>query len=203
MAFRALSSAPRALGQRAAAAASPRLMSRPVSQQRLFHASRPAAVAVGDALPSLEVLVENSPGNKVNLADEFAGVKRGVVVGVPAAFSGACSQKHVPSYMQHPQVAQIIAEGGQVVVVSVNDAFVMKAWGDQLDPVQESGIRFLGDPAGEFTKALDLDFDSTAIFGNRRAKRYALVIEDGKVKSVHVEPDNTGTDVSMADKVLG
>lgn len=55
-------------------------------------------------------------------------------------------------------------------------------------------IRFLGDPAGEFTKALELDFDSTAIFGNRRSKRYALVLEDGKVKSVHVEPDNTGTD---------
>lgn len=54
-------------------------------------------------------------------------------------------------------------------------------------------IRFLADPSGEFTKALDLDFDSVAIFGNRRSKRYALVLEDGKVTSVHVEPDNTGT----------
>jgi hypothetical protein len=52
----------------------------------------------------------------------------------------------------------------------------------------------LGDPAGEFTKALDLDFDASAFFGNNRSKRYALVIEDGKVKSAHVEPDNTGTD---------
>ncbi len=53
-------------------------------------------------------------------------------------------------------------------------------------------IRFLGDPEGEFTKALDLIFDATAIFGNPRSKRYALVIENGKVKSAHVEPDNTG-----------
>lgn len=55
-------------------------------------------------------------------------------------------------------------------------------------------IRFLGDPAGEFTKALELDFDATPFFGNVRSKRYALVIKDGKIKSIHVEPDNTGTD---------
>lgn len=59
-------------------------------------------------------------------------------------------------------------------------------------------IRFLGDPSGEAVKALDLDFDSTAIFGNRRSKRFALVIEDGKVKEAHVEPDNTGTSGKIA-----
>ena len=53
-------------------------------------------------------------------------------------------------------------------------------------------IRFLGDPSGQFTKHLDLTFESSAIFGNDRSKRYALVVEDGKVKSAHVEPDNTG-----------
>jgi 2-Cys peroxiredoxin 5 len=55
-------------------------------------------------------------------------------------------------------------------------------------------IRFLGDPSGEFTKALDLAFDATAIFGHPRSKRYALVIEDSVVKEAHVEPDNTGVD---------
>jgi hypothetical protein len=53
-------------------------------------------------------------------------------------------------------------------------------------------IRFLGDPTAKFTKALDLAFDGTAIFGGPRSKRYALEIEDGKVKALHVEPDNTG-----------
>lgn len=57
-----------------------------------------------------------------------------------------------------------------------------------------SQIRFLGDPSGKFTETLDLTFDSAAIFGNNRSKRYALVVEDGKVKSAHVEPDNTGVD---------
>lgn len=88
----------------------------------------------------------------------------------------------------------------------------MKAWGDQLDPAKETGvcsrpprvrlkpspdilpqIRFLGDPSAAFTKALDLDFDGSAIFGGVRGKRYALLIEDGKVKEAFVEPDNTGT----------
>ena len=68
----------------------------------------------------------------------------------------------------------------------------MKAWGTALDPTGKSGIRFLGDVHGAFTKELDLSFDSTSVFGNERSKRYALVVEDGKVKSAHVEPDNTG-----------
>jgi len=84
-----------------------------------FHTSRPTLVRVGDKIPDLAVLVENSPGNKVNLADEFKKGD-GLIIGVPAAFSGACSQQHVPSYMSHPR----IGDAGQVFVVSVNDAFV-------------------------------------------------------------------------------
>lgn len=68
----------------------------------------------------------------------------------------------------------------------------MKAWAETLDPSQKSGIRFLADPHGAFTNALDLAFDGTAIFGQPRSKRYALVVEDGKVKEAHVEGDNTG-----------
>lgn len=64
-------------------------------------------------------------------------------------------------------------------------------------------IRFFADPTGEFTKMLDMAFDGSAIFGGDRSKRYAIVVEQGKVKSVAVEPDNTGTDVSLAEKVLG
>jgi peroxiredoxin len=82
-------------------------------------------------------------------------------------------------------------------------------------------IRFLGDPSGKFTQALDLSFDSSAIFGNDRSKRYVLLVEDGKVKEAFVEPDNTGLngktsfllsttsymltslEVSTAEKVLG
>jgi 2-Cys peroxiredoxin 5 len=164
---------------------------------RSFHRTAPAFVSVGDAIPNID-LVEESPGNKVNLADEFKTAD-GIIVGVPAAFSGVCSASHVPSYMNHPK----LKEAGKVFVVSVNDAFVMKAWSDQLDPAKATGIRFLGDPGCDFTKALELDFEAKPIFGGPRSKRYALVVENGKVKSIHVEPDNTGTSVSMAKNVLG
>ena len=70
----------------------------------------------------------------------------------------------------------------------------MKAWAAVMDPSSKSKIRFLADPHAHFTSALDLTFDSKSIFGNERSKRYALVIEDGKVKEAHVEPDNTGVD---------
>ncbi|KAI5863890.1 Redoxin-domain-containing protein [Durotheca rogersii] len=165
-----------------------------------FHASAARAVVQpGDALPDLAVLHEGSPGTRVSLGRELGPGRRGLVVGVPAAFSGACSQTHVPGYLRHPR----LRDAGRVFVVSVNDAFVMKAWGDQLDPTHESGVRFLADPSGAFTRALDLGFDGSAIFGGMRGRRYALVVDDGRVRSVHVEPDNTGTDVSLAEKVLG
>ncbi|KAK7757358.1 hypothetical protein SLS62_000370 [Diatrype stigma] len=199
MAFRAL----RTLARPAAAAAAPRVAAAPAAAPlRQFHATPRAFVSVGDAIPDLDVLVEDSPGNKVNLGKELgsgSGKGEGLIIGVPAAFSGACSTTHVPGYINHPK----LKGAGKVFVVSVNDPFVMKAWSEQLDPGKKSGIRFVGDPTGEFTKALDLGFDAYAIFGGVRSKRYALVVENGKVKSVHVEPDNTGTSVSLAEKVLG
>ncbi|CAK7272105.1 hypothetical protein SEPCBS119000_004947 [Sporothrix epigloea] len=186
---------PAAVAARSVSASMPRVAA--AAATRRFHAARPLFVKVGQEVPDLEVLVEGSPGNKVNLGEEFQKGD-GIIIGVPGAFSGACSQTHVPSYITHPK----LKDAGQVFVVSVNDAFVMKAWGESLDPTQASKIRFLGDPAGEFTRAIDLEFDASAFFGNHRSKRYALVIKDGKVKSAHVEPDSTGTDVSLANKVL-
>jgi len=117
---------------------------RAFSQRALFHNTAPAFVQKGDAIPDLDVLVENSPGNKVNLAKELKG--KGVIIGVPAAFSTyipklelklteifmrtnfltlhplgpACSSTHVPGYISHPKLKQ----AGQVFVVAVNDPFV-------------------------------------------------------------------------------
>ncbi|KAM4064601.1 redoxin domain-containing protein [Hirsutella rhossiliensis] len=171
------------------------LLTRPAA--RSFHSSPRACVKVGDQVPSFDGLFENSPGNKLNLADELQKAD-GYIVGVPGAFTGTCSSQHIPSYINHPK----LKKAGQIFVVSVNDPFVMKAWAEQLDPAGETGIRFIADPTAGFTKALDLGFDGTAIFGGVRSQRYALKIENGKVSKTHIEPDGTGADVSMADKVL-
>ncbi|RDW78238.1 redoxin [Coleophoma crateriformis] len=163
---------------------------------RGFHSTARSFIKVGDKLPNLDVLVENSPGNKVNLSELATG--KALLIGVPAAFSPSCSNSHIPGYINSPK----LKSAGDVFVIAVNDPFVTKAWGAALDPTGESGIRFLGDPTAKYTEALDLAFDGTAIFGGPRSKRYAMVIEDGKVKELHVEPDNTGLDVSAAEKVL-
>lgn len=68
----------------------------------------------------------------------------------------------------------------------------MKAWGKSLDESKKSGIRFLADPSGEFTRAWDVEFESAKIFGNNRSKRYAVLTDNGKVVKAAVEPDNTG-----------
>ncbi|ORY07271.1 AhpC/TSA family protein [Clohesyomyces aquaticus] len=163
-----------------------------------FHSSAPAFVQVGDKLPQVD-LMEGSPGNKVNLAQELSKGK-GLIIGVPAAFSPACSETHIPGFINSAK----LKSAGRVFVVSVNDAFVMKAWAKSLDPSGGSGIRFLADPTLDFTNALDLAFDgAAAIFGGSRGKRYVLVTEDGAVKEAHVEPDNTGLNVSAVEKVLG
>ncbi|EMC95550.1 hypothetical protein BAUCODRAFT_148449 [Baudoinia panamericana UAMH 10762] len=166
------------------------------SISRHFHSSPRPFVQVGDAIPDIE-LREGSPGNKVSLAKELKA--KGIIIGVPGAFSPACSASHLPGYVNFPG----LKDAGQVFVVSVNDPFVMKAWAATLDEGSKSGIRFLADPHAEFTTALDLQFDASSIFGQPRSKRYALVIEDGKVKEAHIEPDNTGVSVSTAESVLG
>jgi peroxiredoxin len=89
-------------------------------------------VRVGDPIPDLNVLVEDSPGNKVNLGEEFAS-SDGIIIGVPAAFSPACSTSHVPGFMSHPK----LKNAGRVFVVSVNDPFVF--------------VSFFPSPAGEST----------------------------------------------------
>lgn len=78
----------------------------------------------------------------------------------------------------------------------------MKAWGKTLDSDKTSGLRFIGDAAGEFSRAWDVTWDSTALLGNHRGKRYAVLTQDGKVTKVAIEPDNTGISESAADKFL-
>ena len=90
-----------------------------VSRSRAsFHSSARSLVKVGDSIPSIN-LVENSPGNQVNLSEQI-GTGKALIIGVPGAFSPACSESHVPGYINHKK----IKGEGSVFVVAVNDAFV-------------------------------------------------------------------------------
>lgn len=89
-----------------------------------------------------------------------------------------------------------------MAATQTNNLRSMKAWGKQLDPDKTSGLRFLGDAAGEFSRAWDVEFDATELMGNKRGKRYAVYTQDGKVTKVAVEPDNIGISESAAEKFL-
>lgn len=169
---------------------------------RLLHASSIAKmpIQVGENLPTVEVQ-EGEPGNKVSMDQLFKG-KRGVLFAVPGAFTPGCSKTHLPGFVQKAE--ELKSKGIQeVACISVNDAFVMAAWGKEHGT--DGKVRMLADPTGAFTKAVDLLLDSDQIvqvLGNKRSKRYAMLVEDGVVRKINVEPDGTGLTCSLASNVL-
>ncbi|KAK2100239.1 Peroxiredoxin-5, mitochondrial [Saguinus oedipus] len=159
----------------------------------------PGSPQVGDAIPAVEVF-EGEPGNKVNLAELFKG-KKGVLFGVPGAFTPGCSKTHLPGFVE--QAEALKAKGVQVVAcLSVNDAFVTGEWGRAHKA--EGKVRLLADPTGAFGKETDLLLDDSlvSIFGNRRLKRFSMVVQDGIVKALNVEPDGTGLTCSLAPNII-
>jgi len=152
-------------------------------------------IAVGDNLPSID-LYENTPATKVNLAGEAAG-KKIIIFAVPGAFTPGCSKTHLPGFVR--KADELKSKGvAEVYCVSINDPFVMAAWGK--DREADGKVRMLADPTGAFTDALELSVD-LPVLGGKRSKRYSMVVEDGVVKELNVEPDNTGLSCSLADHI--
>jgi 2-Cys peroxiredoxin 5 len=157
-----------------------------------------APIKPGDKLPSVAVF-EGTPANKVNLSELFGTVKKGVIFAVPGAFTPGCSKTHLPGYVD--KIDALKAKGVDLVAcISVNDPFVMDAWGKAHNA--SGKIRMFADPSGSFTKAVDMELDLSAALGNVRSKRYSLVIEKGIVKKVNLEPDGSGLSCSLATEVL-
>ncbi|KAJ0004316.1 hypothetical protein NQD34_010530 [Periophthalmus magnuspinnatus] len=175
---------------------------------RAVHLARPLhtssvtkmPIQVGAPLPAVEVQ-EGEPGNTVAMDKLFKG-KKGILFAVPGAFTPGCSKTHLPGFVQ--QAAELKAKGIQeIACISVNDAFVMAAWGK--DQGADGKVRMLADPTGAFTKEVDLILDNeqlVQILGNKRSKRYAMLVEDGIVKKINVEPDGTGLTCSLASSIL-
>ncbi len=125
----------------------------------------------------------------------FAG-KKAVVFAVPGAFTPTCSAAHLPGYVVLAD--ELKAKGVDFIAcVSVNDAFVMKAWGDAQNAAE---IRMLADGDGSFAKALGLEME-TGAFGGLRSQRYAMVVENGVVTLLNVEQPKS-FEVSKAEVIL-
>jgi peroxiredoxin len=157
------------------------------------------AIKAGDRLPSdlkLKEMGDSGPKD-VTVGDVFKG-KKVVVFAVPGAFTPTCSMKHLPGFLE--KARDIKAKGvDEIVCLSVNDAFVMGAWGDANSA--KGKVRMLADGNGDFTKALGLTLDASGFGMGVRSQRYAMIVQDGVVKELLVE-QGPGLNVSSAESVL-
>ena len=155
------------------------------------------AIQVGDKLPqaTMKVMGEKGPQD-ISTDDLFAG-KKVVLFALPGAFTPTCSAAHLPSYVVNAD--KIKAKGvDSIVCLSVNDAFVMSAWGADKNAEE---LIMLADGNGEFTSAVGLEMDGSAFGLGKRSQRYALIAEDGVVTALHVEAPGA-FEVSSADAIL-
>ena len=156
-------------------------------------------IQVGERLPAANLKRLTSDGIKdVAVADITKG-KKVVLFAVPGAFTPTCSEKHLPGFLQ--QAAALKAKGVDTIAcVAVNDPFVLGAW-DKASAI-DGRIDLLSDGNAEFTKALGLEFDASGAGLGIRSRRYAMVIDDGVVKTLLVEDVPSQADKSSAEAIL-
>jgi peroxiredoxin len=157
------------------------------------------AVSAGDKVPSVNFKMLTADGLSDVSSDEYFKGKKTALFAVPGAFTPTCSAKHVPSYVS--QAAALKAKGvDQIACVSVNDAFVMKAWGD----AQSVGdnVAMLADGNGEFARATGLTLDGSGFGLGERTTRFSMIIDDGKISVLNVEENPAEMEVSSAEHML-
>jgi peroxiredoxin len=155
-------------------------------------------IAVGDTIPDIEVMTYGDEGPTKVQTSAVLGSGKVVLFAVPGAFTPTCSDFHLPGYVLRSE--ELAAKGVTTVAcISVNDAFVMNAWGK--DQNVDDKVVMLADGNGEFTKAVGLEMDGSGFGLGTRSQRYALIIEDGVVTKVSVEPAS-GLSVSGVEEVL-
>lgn len=153
-------------------------------------------IQVGDRIPEVPLQRIRDGVETIDTNALFEG-NRVVLFAVPGAFTPTCSERHLPGFVEH--FDEFRERGVEVACLSVNDPFVMQAWGETHDVPE--GLMMLADGNGDFTRALGLSMDASAYGMGTRAKRFALYAEDGVVKQLHVEAPGEYR-VSSAEHVL-
>ena len=157
------------------------------------------AINVGDMIPAAALRTKTADGIQEVKTEDLFGGKKVVVFALPGASTPTCSAKHLPGYVA--QAAALKGKGVDAIAcVSVNDAFVMDAWGK--DQKVGDNVMMMADGNADFTKALGLEMDGSGYGMGTRSKRYAMVVEDGTVTNLFVEEPGQ-YEVSAAEYVLG
>jgi peroxiredoxin len=153
----------------------------------------------GDKVPSATLMYKGPDGIKpMSTEDLFPAGKKVVAFAVPGAFTPTCSAKHVPSFVTNFDALK--AKGvDSIVCISVNDAFVMEAWGK--DQKSDGKVMMVADGNGDFTEKMGLVMDGSKFGLGKRSQRYAMVVDDGVITTLSVEAPGA-FDVSSGDAIL-
>jgi peroxiredoxin len=155
-------------------------------------------IAVGDRVPDVQLRTMTGEGPKPVSSAEALGTGKVVLFAVPGAFTPTCSDHHLPGFVVRAD--EIRAKGVDTIAcISVNDPFVMGAWGR--DQGVGDRVLMLADGNGEFTRAVGLELDGSGFGLGSRSQRYAAILEGGVVTSLFVE-QKPGLEVSSAESVL-
>jgi peroxiredoxin len=155
-------------------------------------------IKVGDKIPSVTLRYLGPDGVKAVSSDEFFAGRKVVLFGLPGAYTRTCSARHLPGYVANS--AALKAKGiDAIACLSVNDAFVMGAWGKAHGA--DDKVVMLGDGSAEFTKAIGLEVDRTEAGMGIRSQRYSMVVDNGTVTQLNIEPSGE-YGVSSAEAML-
>jgi peroxiredoxin len=142
-------------------------------------------IAVGDRMPKGQFTVMGAKGPEPLTTDALFKGKKVLLFSVPGAFTPTCSAKHLPGYVD--KAGALKAKGiDTIACLAVNDVFVMSAWGKAGNAADK--VVMLADGNGEYTRALGLELDATGFGMGKRGKRFSMLVEDGVVKRLNVEP---------------
>ena len=157
------------------------------------------AIKVGDTIPSIDLMTMTADGPSCISTDDIFSGKKIAFFGLPGAFTPTCSAKHLPGFVQNADALK--AKGiDTIVCLAVNDAFVMDAWGQ--DQNVDDRVMMVADGSAAFTKATGLGLDLTERGLGLRCQRFSMVVVDGVVQSLHIDPAGSFEDTS-AEKMLG
>ena len=140
-------------------------------------------INIGDRIPDVQLTIATPEGpQQTSSSDYFAG-KRVALFAVPGAFTPTCSARHLPSYVE--KAADLKGKGvDEIACISVNDPFVMSAWGER-DGSQD--ITMIADGNGQFVEAVGLSMDGSKFGMGKRSQRYSMLVKDGVVEQLNVE----------------
>jgi peroxiredoxin len=156
-------------------------------------------IKVGDKIPSATLRYLSPEGPKEITTDELFRGKKVALFAVPGAFTPACSQRHLPGFVE--RAADLKAKGVDTIAcVAVNDTFVMDAWGKAQNVGDK--VMMLADGSGEFAHAVGLELDARGRGLGMRSQRYSMLVDNGVVKSLNVEAQPGQVEASSADAML-